>query len=122
MTNKDGDVRESKFGIQPKLRTQNLAVSSIQTQGKAMAVAHHVSQALKSAVKQHSIESTVLLMGMVQAPGDELSAETVQSFLTMISKRTLNPADVNRLYQASICAFFTTCSRPTSNPTRRRPS
>lgn len=61
----------------------------------------HVSQSLRLVFEGKEQESTALTLfiGMIQSESDSIPANCIQAMLTMVAKRSLNPADINQLYQ-----------------------
>ncbi|KAH7691338.1 Negative elongation factor C/D, partial [Aphelenchoides avenae] len=70
--------------------------------GKISSMSAHVSQSLRLVFEGKEQESTALTLfiGMIQSESDSIPANCIQAMLTMVAKRSLNPADINQLYQA----------------------
>ncbi|KAI6225904.1 Negative elongation factor D [Aphelenchoides besseyi] len=79
-----------------------LRVMTVKNTGKFSAACSFISQILRLSKNNRRLETSILQIGLLQSEKDTIPPNTIHAILTMISKQSLNPADVNQLYQAFI--------------------
>ncbi|KAI6203190.1 Negative elongation factor D [Aphelenchoides besseyi] len=86
-----------------------LRVMTVKNTGKFSAACSFISQILRLSKNNRRLETSILQIGLLQSEKDTIPPNTIHAILTMISKQSLNPADVNQLYQYIYLLAYASC-------------